>query len=80
VTDPVPDADAAEQQRALDGSDPADAPAVGDAPEADALEQSRSVSPGEGGDAGAERPLEADDADAAEQAAVVPQDEDEGRE
>jgi hypothetical protein len=80
VTNPVPDADAAEQQRALDDQDPADAPAVGDAPEADALEQSRGVASGEAGGVRAERPLEADDADAAEQAVVVPQDEDEGRE
>jgi hypothetical protein len=82
VTTPVPDADAAEQQLPADAASPnaGDVPPVGDGvPEADAVEQSQPVGPVEHCDA-PDLPLEADDADAAEQAVVVPLDEDEGRE
>jgi hypothetical protein len=83
VTTPVPDADAAEQQLPADAASSPharDVPPVGDdVPEADAVEQSQPVAPVEDGDT-PDLPLEADGADAAEQAVVVPLDEDEGRE
>ena len=79
--DDVPTADAAEQSTPAAGEPAGELPreVPDDAPEADTLEQSQPVGP-VGGRASGDVPLEADDADAAEQADVVPLDEDEGRE
>jgi hypothetical protein len=76
----VPAADAAEQRTSAGGDEPrAQTPEVGlGADEADVLEQAQPVGPGEHR-AARELPLEADAADSAEQAVVVPLDEDEGR-
>jgi hypothetical protein len=76
----VPAADAAEQRSSPTGDEPVGTtPDVGlEADEADVLEQGRSAGPGEH-QAARELPLEADAADSAEQAVVVPLDEDEGR-
>ncbi len=78
--DAVPSADAAEQRRSAAGDEPAgETLSVDlDAPEADAIEQAQPSAPGEHR-AARDLPLEADDADAAEQADVVPFDEDEVR-
>jgi hypothetical protein len=78
--DAVPSADAAEQRRSAAGDEPTgETPRVDlDAPEADAIEQAQSSAPGEHR-AARDLPLEADQADAAEQAVVVPLDEDEVR-
>lgn len=80
MTGPVPDADAAEQRRTpIDDTPGTEPPEVrGDTPEADVLEQAQPVAPGEHR-VPREASLEADDADADEQAVVVPLDEDEGR-
>jgi hypothetical protein len=83
VTTPVPDADAAEQRRTLDGSDAdsVDLPiAAADAAEADVLEQARAVTPAATTPPAGDLPLEADAADATDQGRVEPLDEDEGRE
>ena len=76
----VPDADAQEQRLSAAADEPrAVTPEVGvEVPAADAVEQAQDAAPGPHR---AERdlPLEADDLDSAEQAVVVPLDEDEGR-
>ncbi|MFP5218847.1 MAG: hypothetical protein ACLGIG_03810 [Actinomycetes bacterium] len=81
--DDVPSADAAEQHTpaATDADTVADLPreVPDDASEADALEQALPAGP-VGGRTRGDVPLEADDADAAEQSEVVPLDEDEARE
>ena len=76
----VPDADAQEQRLSAAGDDPrTETPSVDvDVPEADAVEQAQPAGPGEHR-AARDLPLEADPADSAEQAVVVPLDEDEGR-
>ena len=76
----VPDADAQEQRLSAAGDDPRPAvPEVGDeVPAADAAEQALEAGPGEHR-AARDLPLEADELDSAEQAVVVPLDEDEGR-
>ena len=76
----VPDADAAEQRISAAGDEPRpETPDIGlGADEADLLEQAQPAGPGEHA-AARDLPLEADAADSAEQAVVVPLDEDEGR-
>ena len=78
--DHVPSADAAEQRLAVDGDPAAELPRdlPDDAPVADAVEQALPAAPA-GGRHAVDLPLEADEADAAEQAHVVPLDEDEAR-
>ncbi len=81
MTSPVPDADAAEQQLPAAGGTPHEPPAVGDdVPEADAVEQALPAAPVAGAQPTGSTPLEADPADAAEQSAEVPLDDEEGRE